>query len=451
MDRGLKILVVEDDHVMSRTLMRLLERLGHQARLVETIARAHALAIETCPEVVILDIGLPDGSGLDHIEVLRRSAGNPTIVVLTGRCDLQATVTAIHRGAATCLTKPFAPDELGQLLESIRTQRIERPHRMIPALSERLSATEMLVASSPKMRRAFVDVARVSKNAATVLITGETGVGKEVIARAIYEASACDGPFVALNCAALSPSLFEAELFGHRRGAFTGADRASVGRIEAAAGGVLFLDEIGELPLELQAKLLRVLQERTYERVGETEARPVEARIVAATNRNLPEEVAEGRFREDLLYRLLVAHIEIPALKDRGADLPVLVQGILGELARQTQLRAIAIDAEAEQILMQQSWPGNVRQLANLLGRIVMAGNDHVTAALVRSALEADPTAPRVRQSRQLAEMERRHIAQVLEESSWVKRRAAEALGISRSRLDRKMVEYGLGPSEERC
>ncbi len=441
------VLIVDDDRVLAATLSRGLRRHGWNAEVVHDVAAASQRALAAAWDLVLLDIGLPDGSGIDLIERLREGPGRPSVVVITGRDDLEATVEAIQRGAIECLVKPLDLPELLTIADRVGGDRQGSASRRIEAETQPLPASKMLVGKSPQMRQVFRDIARCARSQATVLIVGETGVGKEVVARAIHESSGRSGQFVGLNCAAVSPLLFEAELFGHAKGAFTGADRDRAGRIEAAAGGLLFLDEIGELNLELQAKLLRFLQERTFERVGETRQRVVEARIVTATNRDLVKEVKAGRFREDLLYRLQVVVIEVPPLRRRAVDFTSLLDRLIATVAREAKLPAIELDNDAERALLEHSWPGNVRELLNTMRRIVIGGNSHIRLEHVQQSIGA-PSPVRTSPSSQwrLADVEREHIARTLERYGWVKRRAAAALGISRARLDRKIVEFGLVP-----
>ena len=325
------------------------------------------------------------------------------------------------------------------------------------ALRRQLSQTHHIVGASAKMREIYDLVRRVAPTDATVLLRGESGVGKEVIARAIHHQSKRRGkPIVCVNCAALAPTLLEAELFGYERGAFTGATERRAGRFELASGGTLFLDEIGELPPELQAKLLRVLQEQEFERVGGTETLKVDVRIVTSTNRNLENALEEGIFREDLYYRLKVIEIVIPPLRERKEDIPALIEQFLKVFARDMGAHPPKVAADALSCLMSYDWPGNVRELKNLIERAIVLGVDdelqpeHLDPK-VREATQGlpaiDPTSetePEGLESLSLSDCEKRHIGRVLQVAEWNKSRAAELLGVSRPRLDRKIKEYGL-------
>jgi transcriptional regulator with PAS, ATPase and Fis domain len=323
-------------------------------------------------------------------------------------------------------------------------------------LRRQLSQGHHIVGTSEKMREIYDIVRRVASTDATVLLRGESGVGKEVIARAIHQQSKRRGnPIVCVNCAALAPTLLEAELFGYERGAFTGATERRAGRFEVASGGTLFLDEIGDIPPELQAKLLRVLQEREFERVGGTETLKVDVRIITSTNRDLEKALEDGVFREDLYYRLKVIEITIPPLRERKDDIPALVEQFLKLFANEMGVKPPKVTSEALATLMHHDWPGNIRELKNLIERAVVLGvgdellPEHLPGSLMR-AVGQTPVSPEtgavakadVAESLSLSSSEKRHIERVLQVCQWNKSRAADLLEISRPRLDRKIREY---------
>jgi DNA-binding NtrC family response regulator len=395
--------------------------------------------------VVLVDAEFADDSALDLVE--RLAASGQAVALIARAPSLRTTLEAMDRGARDVF--PFPP-EAGKLRELVM-----RCHKVtaraapgpVPVVSE---TAESIVGESPRMLDAFKTVARVSKSTATVLVRGESGTGKELIARTIHERSARSrGPFVAVNCAAIPENLLESELFGHEKGAFTGAIGRRIGRFERASGGTLFLDEIGDMSLSLQAKILRVLQEREVERVGGTAPVPVDVRLIAATHRDLDKDVRAGRFREDLFYRLAVVTVQLPSLRERGEDMRVLAEHYLQRYAREYNRPVHSISREALSILRAYPWPGNVRQLRNVIeSAVLLADGDTLLPCHLSQELQAPDVAigghdPEVAMLT-LSELERRHISRVLAASSGQMNVAAEILGIHRNTLRRKLAEYGI-------
>ena len=454
-----RVLVADDDPSIRRTLEKFLGSEGFDVVLADDGPTAEARVRDGDLDIVLLDLGLPGKDGLEVLESLAASAMGPPIVVVSGLDGMDATGRAIQHGAYDYLLKPIDVE----LLMSVMTRALDEQEvrRRLSAagtsddgLDAERDSDQLMAGRTASMRQVFKRIAQVSNTRATVLITGESGTGKELVARAIHQASdARDEPFVAVNCAALAPGLLESELFGHAQGAFTGAVAQRAGRLEIAGKGTILLDEIGELATDLQAKLLRVVQERVFERVGESKSRPMLARVLAATHRDLRAEVAAGRFREDLLYRLSVVEIAIPALRERLEDLPVLIQRLLGRVERELgrTIRAVAPDALV--LLERHRWPGNVRELYNVLQRAaVLARGDVITQDLIGLAgltAGGEPAGVSAPTRLSLAEVERAHIVRVLRQTGWHKRRAAESLGISRPTLDRKIRNYQLSPPDE--
>ena len=445
------VLVVDDDRSIRRTLERLLEQQGHTVETASDGREADERARQGGYDLVLLDLGLPGRDGLDVLETISEQGPvAPPVVVVSARDDMDTTVTAIQRGAYDYLIKPIDIHQLlGVVRRALDEQEVRRQlHGIEPDRSE-AAANQLLVGRTPVMREIFKTIAQVSSTHATVLVTGESGTGKELVARAVHEVSPeRNEPFVAVNCAAISGGLLESELFGHARGSFTGAMADRAGRLEVAGGGTLLLDEIGELSTDLQAKLLRVLQERTFERVGESSPRRFDARIVAATHRDLRAEVRAGRFREDLYYRLRVVEIQLPPLRERMEDLPLLVERLLARVEREVGKRVRLIAPESVDVLERHRWPGNIRELHNVLQRaVVLARGDVITPDLVALAgLDVGSDARAGDPKRSLADVEREHIARVLQQTGWQKKRASEILGISRPTLDRKIKAYQLEP-----
>jgi DNA-binding NtrC family response regulator len=453
-----RILIVDDDRSIRRTLEKFLAGEGYDVTTAQDAPGAIAVG-EQC-EVMLLDLGLPGGSGFDVLTAIADRPSAPAIVVVTARDDMQSTVKAIQLGAYEYLVKPVDIDRLRTVVKGAVESRAARAQ-----LAELVSSTTAIpqvgdiLGKSPKIRDVWKQIGAVSTTRAPVLITGESGTGKELVARAIHAASADrERPFVAVNCTALAPGVLESELFGHVKGAFTGAIADRPGRFELAGRGTLFLDEIAEIPLDLQAKLLRVLQERTFERVGDAKVLMLEARIVTATHRDLAQMVARGTFREDLFYRLRVVEIALPPLRDRATDIPVLVEGLLAKINRDLDKDVRYVTPTAMSRLAAYAWPGNVRELENMLTRAVVLSKTDVLdetllpigaaaapgdRAAAGAEADAEGTLPTLR------EIERRHIIRVLAHTEWNKRRACAILDISRPTLDRKIEEYGLRREEQ--
>jgi DNA-binding NtrC family response regulator len=452
-----RILIVDDDRSIRRTLEKFLGGEGYE------VATAHdapgAIAAADTADLMLLDLGLPGGSGFDVLTALADRPRPPTVVVVTARDDMQSTVKAIQLGAYEYLVKPVDIDRLRAVVRHALDSRDTRDQ--LEAFVTRSAESRLvgdILGRSPAIRDVWKQIGAVSTTRAPVLIAGESGTGKELVARAIHFSSADrERPFVAVNCTALAPGVLESELFGPVKGAFTGAIADRPGRFELAGKGTIFLDEVAEIPLDLQAKLLRVVQERTFERVGDARPIQLEARIVAATHRDLPAMVARGAFREDLFYRLRVVEITLPPLRDRAGDIPILVEGLLAKINRDLDKDVRYITPAALTRLSAHSWPGNVRELENMLTRaVVLAKADVLDETLLpigASAPAGDPAAGGAEADAEgalptLREIERRHIARVLTHTDWNKRRTCAILDISRPTLDRKIEEYGLRREE---
>ncbi|MBL0217902.1 MAG: sigma-54-dependent Fis family transcriptional regulator [Myxococcales bacterium] len=447
-----RILIVDDDRSIRRTLEKFLGGEGHEVTTAQDAPGAVAAADGA--ELMLLDLGLPGGSGFDVLAAIALRPRPPTVCVVTARDDMQSTVKAIQLGAYEYLVKPVDIDRLKEVVTRALASRASR--EQLPEFVSDATARQVgdILGKSPAIRDVWKQIGSVSTTRAPVLIAGESGTGKELVARAIHVASnERERPFVAVNCTALAPGVLESELFGHVKGAFTGAVADRPGRFELAGKGTLFLDEIAEIPLEIQAKLLRVLQERTFERVGDAKTLHLEARVIAATHRDLTAMVAKGTFREDLYYRLRVVEIHLPPLRERASDIPILVEGLLAKINADLGKDVRYVTPTALARLQSYPWPGNVRELENTLTRaLVLAKSDVLdetllslgTATSTHEGLETDtegslPT---------LREIERRHITRVLAHTDWNKRRACAILDISRPTLDRKIEEYGLRREE---
>ncbi|HUS27799.1 MAG TPA: sigma-54 dependent transcriptional regulator [Kofleriaceae bacterium] len=452
-----RILIVDDDRSIRRTLEKFLAGEGYEVATAQdapgaiaAVQRGEPVAGQRGPfDLMLLDLGLPGGSGFDVLSAIAGRDDAPTIVVVTARDDMQSTVKAIQLGAYEYLVKPVDIDRLRTVVKTALDSREAR--EQLVELTARGPEAGDILGKSAAIRDVWKQIGAVSTTRAPVLIRGESGTGKELVARGIHMASEAgrEGrPFVAVNCTALAPGVLESELFGHVKGAFTGAVADRPGRFELAGKGTIFLDEIAEIPLELQAKLLRVLQERTYERVGDAKTMQHEARVIAATHRDLSQMVAKGTFREDLYYRLRVVEIALPSLRERASDIPILVEGLLAKINKDLGKEVRYVTPAALAKLSAYAWPGNVRELENTLTRaVVLAKSDVLDETLLPLGSSAQPLAADVDAEGSLMtlrEIERRHIARVLAHTEWNKRRACAVLDISRPTLDRKIEEYGL-------
>lgn len=445
----MRILIVDDEPNIRRTLRVALEALGHGVEEADTAAKALELAGRRAYDVALVDLRLGETSGLDLLAPLQEQVPRLAIVVVTAHATIDTAVEAMRRGAFDYLPKPFTPTQVRGVLERVARERglRDRVADLVEQVRAEVPEVE-LESPDPGMNRVLEMARRVAPADAAVLIRGENGTGKGVLARAIHAWSKrVAGPFVTVSCPSLSPELLESELFGHAKGAFTGAVRDTAGKVAAAEGGTLFLDEIGDLPLALQPKLLRFLQERKYERVGETKTRSADVRLLAATNCNLEQAVAAGTFREDLLYRLNVVEIALPSLRDR-TDMPLLADHLLGFFARQTGNRLTSFTPEARAAMARYRWPGNLRELRNAIERaaILAAGPEVGLADLPERILPASADAShvlRIGGAVSLVELEVEHIRRVLGSTSNLDE-AAKILGIDPSTLYRKRKQYGL-------
>lgn len=465
-----RILVVDDDAAIRTVVGQALRRLGHDVKTVGTLAEMHQHLSGGLPDVLITDVVLPDGNGLDMVSSLLTTHPGLPVIVLSAQNTLTTAVRATEVGAFDYLPKPFDLDMLARTVKGA----LDRGHATAISIDPDGDGLP-LIGRSPAMQDVYRIIARVVSNDLTVLISGESGTGKELVARAVHDLGPRrHAPFLAINMAAIPRELIEAELFGHERGAFTGAQARSAGRFEQAAGGTLFLDEIGDMPMEAQTRLLRVLQSGEFTTVGGARTIRADVRIVAATNRDLAQFVAQGRFREDLFYRLNVVPIALPALRERRQDIALLARYFLDQAAQQGLPRK-QLDDAAMALLESYDWPGNVRELENTMRRVAVLGRDEVigadgvqemlgSAASISAPLHADPgiaAAVRARLDRLgreepavlddgtlydriIGEVERPLIEAVLARHGGNQLRAARALGINRNTLRKRLDTLGI-------
>ncbi|MFO0662910.1 MAG: sigma-54 dependent transcriptional regulator [Polyangiaceae bacterium] len=449
MDRSkTRILVVDDDDEARHTFETYLSSNGYSVLGVEDGGVALSAIEDTPPDLILTDLNMPNMDGLALLEALReRRFTDIPVIMITSETDVEKAVAAMKAGAADYLSKPVNLEALTVVIERSlehRDMRLERENLRAQLRERDTGGLQGLVGSSPAMQQVYSVAKRVAGSRATVLITGESGTGKGELARALHALSPrSDKPFVSLHCAALAESLLESELFGHEKGSFTGADRRRAGRFEQANGGTLFLDEIGEIPLSMQVKLLKVLQERTFERVGGNESVKVDVRLIAATNRDLETEVEEGRFREDLFYRLNVVHIEMPPLRVRGSDVIVLAEYFLRKFAGDNFKRVSGFSAEAKTKLLAHRWVGNVRALENAVERAVVLSEGEIITAedLPFDSSPETQGALRIPGST-LADIEKYAIMKTLDVCDGSTSKAAEILDMSVRTLQHRLKEY---------
>ncbi len=449
-----RILIVDDEKNYLVVLDALLGEAGYDVLTAQNGATALSILAEDEVDLMVTDMRMPGMSGLELIGELRARHPDTQVIVMTAYGTVENAVEAMKLGAVDYIMKPFENQELLLTVEkALRMGRLLSQNRLLREEVSRGHGFGQIVGQSKPMLTVFELVEKVAAAKATVLITGESGTGKELIARAIHARSPrAEEPFVAVNCMALTETLLESELFGHEKGAFTGAVGRRKGRFEVADKGTLFLDEVGEIAQSLQVKLLRVLQERTFERVGGSQPISVDVRIVTATNRDLAQDVSAGRFREDLYYRLNVVRIDMPPLRQRKEDLPALVAHFVRKYADETGRTAPEVSPEAMRLIYEHNWPGNVRELENALERAAILCGERITPGdlplEVRPGAE-EPKAPGLPRDMGITEavedLERRMILRALKEANGVAAHAAEALGLTKSNLAYKMKKYGLG------
>jgi DNA-binding NtrC family response regulator len=440
---ALRVLVVDDDETIRTSLAEALASDAVEVCVAASAEAALALLGDATPDVVISDVRMPGLDGIELLKLLRERAPVADVVIMTAYDDMPTVVTAMREGACDFLPKPLDLHDLRRVLDRVTEDRRarERARRAAEDHATRFQLGQ-LVGHDQRMIAIYKLVGQLAVNRTTVLIRGETGTGKELIARAIHFNSAdAEEPFVPVNCTALPATLLESELFGHRRGAFTGALADRRGRFALAGRGTIFLDEIGDTSLEFQAKLLRVLEDHEFYPVGSEAPERTDARVVAATHRKLEELIAAGTFREDLYYRLRVVEIDVPPLRERRGDLELLAEHLLAMIAEDLHRETPVLSTEVAEAMLAHDWPGNVRELENALTRAAVLATGKVIRPEHLALGQAGAPAPELLS---LDEVERRHVARTLEVTGGQKTRAAHILGVSRPRLNRLIEKYGL-------
>lgn len=443
----MKVLIVDDERNILRTTSLALQTMGHDTEIAETGSQALARLQAHPIEVVFLDLCLGREDGLEVLAKILAQQPDLPVIVFTAHGTVESAVESMRKGAHDYIPKPFIPEQIGQMLTKLERDRQVR-HKVAQLESElsNLHPSISLESEEPAMRESFDVAFRAARSEASILILGASGTGKTVLAKAIHEASSrADEPFVTINCPSLSRELLESELFGHVKGAFTGAVQETWGKVAVADGGTLFLDEIGEMPIELQPKLLRLLQDREYERVGDTRVHKSNIRVLAATNQDIDAAVKEGRFREDLLYRLNVIPIRMPSLVERPADIMPLAENYRRFFAERIGKREVGFSEEVENAFMRYNWPGNLREMRNVVERAVILcrGEEILLSDLPGTLGSGRETSLRPGQNVTIGELEAAHIKQVL---ARVPRfdEAAKILGIDSATLYRKRRRLGL-------
>ena len=462
------IVIVDDDKSICKTLKLHFERNGYEV-ITTHMAYDGLKIIESLPQaIVILDVRLPDANGIDLLKEIRIKGENYYTIIITAFPDMESTIKAVQSGVGEYIYKPIDIHELESAVEKaseffLNKESKDKSFIPVPALE---SNGAQFIGKSQTMKELFKTVGMVSMSKTTVHITGDSGTGKELVAKAIHKSSADrDEPFISVNCSAIVETLLESELFGHVKGAFTGAINTKEGKFSLAGNGTIFLDEIGEMDINLQAKLLRVLQEREFEMVGGKEKLRANCRVISATNKDLKQMVQEGRFREDLYYRLKVISIHIPPLRDRKEDIPDLILYFIAKTSRDTNRSIRSISQEAIDYLVSQPWDGNVRQLENVITHaVIISRGDRLTKKHFSSILKTESfesvfdgvqntaAAPSSGSNgfrlMTLMDLEKEQIQKTLAHTKWHKGKACEILGITRPRLDRKIKKYGIKPEQ---
>ena len=447
------ILIVDDDVASCRTLQLHFRGEGHDVNIAHSVDEAMVSVSAVIPNLIILDIRMPGKDGIEGLPDFKERCPDTPVIMITAFHDMESTIQAMKCGADDYIHKPVDIHELNEAVAKVLMQRKSQENDMfLPEKDSIFHQNNTMVGRSRVMKEVFKKIGLVAPKPVTILLSGESGTGKELVARAIHNASyQSSGPFVAVNCAALVETLLESELFGHEKGAFTGAISKHKGKFAIANNGTIFLDEIGELSLTVQAKLLRVLQEKEYVPIGGNQTLKTNARIIAATNVDLAEKVKKGLFREDLYYRTQVVTIHLPPLRERKEDITDLVQTILYRINKDMRRTVNRVSMDVMDAFLNNDWPGNVRELQNvLLKAVAMCTGDLITHDLIPDSLMSDFSKTRFKEKQlsemSLEEMEKTHVARVLEATGWHRGKACEVLGISRPKLRRIIRQHKLIP-----
>jgi two-component system, NtrC family, response regulator AtoC len=453
-----RVLIVDDDRATSAGMADVVEEWGYEPEVADTVKAGWSSISKLVPDVAIVDLKLPDGSGLDLLHRIKETYPDISVIILTGHATVDSAVRALKVGAEDYVTKPVDLPRLQVILKSVEDKQMMKQEILeLRRQLQKMGALGHLVGKSPRMQRLFEEIEMVANTDANVFIVGESGSGKEVVANTIHTLSRRrNKPFIAFNCGAIAATLIESEIFGHEKGAFTNAIKRREGYFEMAKGGTVFLDEITEMPIELQVKLLRVLEEGKFRRVGGNEEINIDARIVAASNRDLQKAIADGKMREDLYYRLNVFPIDVPPLRERLEDIPLFSHFFLQKLNEAEDKNVDKIDPEFIDALQQYEWPGNVRELRNVINRaFIMARTDTLTVEclpdkLIGNRRRRSKNTIQIPLGQPMEEVERIVIEETLTMNDGDRRKTAEVLGISYKTLYNKTKKYKGGDGDDR-
>ncbi|MCD4653608.1 sigma-54 dependent transcriptional regulator [bacterium] len=439
------ILIIDDDSALCRSLEIQLKLLEHVVKCANTSTEGIRISNNWNPDLILLDLNLPDSNGLDTLKNILKQQPDQPIAMITGQQDMTATIEAMRTGALDYIRKPFQIEDVTLLLEKIKRFKRVSSTIAIQPVSQRINSDE-IIGKDKKITDVIKQIGLLSRSQINILIHGESGTGKELVARILHKTSSPDTPFVAINCSAIVPTLFESELFGHEKGAFTGADSRKIGKLEYAGNGTVFLDEIGDMPFDFQAKILRVLQERQFERVGGNQSISFNARIIAASHHFLEDMVAKGKFRQDLFYRLAVSRLTLPPLNERKMDIPVLVHHLIQKISRKLHHKFDLIESKVLERLKQYYWSGNIREFENVLTRAIaltqksILTDEDISFTIGAVRPENSPS----KQIQTLKENEKLHILSVLNSTEWNITHTSKILDISPTTLRKKIQDYRL-------
>jgi two-component system response regulator HydG len=444
MNKKPSIMIVDDERIVRESLFHWFRKSGHRVDTAASALEALEKMSRIPFDLLFVDIKMPGMDGLELLEKVKGEYPDTVVVIITAYGSIESAVRAMKSGAVDYLLKPFKPDYLGLVMEKIERQlRLASEHNYLRERLEKITRFDNIIGRSAPIQAVFEMILQVAASDASVLLVGESGTGKELVAKAIHAKSPRAGyPFIAINCGAVPESLLESELFGHQRGAFTGAVQTRKGFLEVVGGGTLFLDEVGEISPKMQVDLLRVLEEKRITRVGSSQATAVDFRLISATRRDLEQAVAEERFREDFFYRINVIRIDIPTLRDRKEDIPLLARHFVTKYSQETAKTVDHVSREALDLLKSYDWPGNVRELQNAVERAVVLSKGRSLGLADFAFLQAGALRPC--RAGTLEEVEMKYLAQVLEDCGWNVTRAANVLGINRVTLHKKIKRFNL-------
>ena len=449
MSAKMNIMIVDDEKIVRESLYHWFTKIGHTVEKAASGFEALEQLAENPFDVLFVDIKMPEMNGIELLEKVKASYPDTVVIIITAYGSIESAVKAMQLGASDYLLKPFKPDYLSLVMEKIAQQvKFSSEYHYLKTRLDKITRFDDIIGQGPAMKKIFDLIPEVAKSDASILLTGETGTGKELVAKAIHAKSKRSHlPFIPINCGAIPDSLLESELFGHQKGAFTGATHSRKGFLEVVSGGTLFLDEIGEVSSKMQIDLLRVLEEKKITRIGDCQTVLVDFRLISATRRNLEHQIADGNFREDFFYRINVITIPIPPLRERKEDIPLLVEHFLQKYSQETTKRVDHMTPDTIERLADYEWPGNVRELENAIERAVVLSKSRTLDLQDFSFLQKTPAM--FSKSMSLREMEKHYIKRILDECGWNVTRAAKILDVNRVTLHKKIKRFEMQKSTE--